>query len=327
MRRAWLVLGVATAVAAGCGGTGTTQNNGGGGTGTRTGGNVGGTATTSDTGTGGAGNSGTTTTSTSSGTTTIDPNSGLPCDIAAILSASCTSCHGSPPTAGAPVSLLTYAELTATKNGQSYAAISLARMKSATAPMPPGGASAADIATWQAWVSAGTPMGSCSDVDAGPPDTTFTDPASHTCDGSTQSATCKESSRMNPGMPCIGCHNTPGSYSPPCSSFSPQGPYFSVAGTVFARGHVPDGCRTTTVDLSQAQVIITDKNGVAHTLPVNSVGNFYNEGNIATPYTAKVVYQGKTRAMAAAQTDGDCNTCHSESGINGAPGRVALPVP
>jgi hypothetical protein len=319
-----LVVSVVLAAAAGCGGVGSLNNNGGGGTGTRSGGNVGGNATSSDTGTGtgGAANSGTTTTTTS-GTTTISDNSGLPCDIAAILSSYCTSCHGSPPTAGAPMSLLTYAELTATKNGQSYAAISLARMQSTSAPMPPGGGvSAAELAAWQAWVSAGTPMGSCGGVDAGPPDTTFTDPASHTCDGSMTNHTCNGSQRMNPGEACISCHN-----SNACGG--ENGPFFSLAGTVFARGHVPDDCRTsqTTVDLTQAQVIITDANGGTHTLSVNSAGNFSSQSTIAKPYHAKVVYQGRTRAMAAAQTDGDCNTCHTENGTNGAPGRVALPAP
>jgi hypothetical protein len=318
-------LGVAVAVAAGCGSAGSTSNNGGGGTGTRIGGNTGGDTSTGGTTAGTGGATGTTTsgTTSTSGSTTVDPNSGLPCDIAAILTNHCTSCHGSPPTGGAPISLLTYAELTATKNGQTYAAISLQRMQSAAAPMPPGGGvPAAEIATWQAWVNAGTPTGSCGDVDAGPPDTTFTDPASHTCDGTITNHTCNGSTRMNPGEACINCHSSN-------SCGGEQGPSFSVAGTVFARGHVPDDCRTsqTLVDLTQAQVIITDKNGAAHTLTVNSAGNFSSQSSIPKPYTAKVVYQGKTRAMSAAQSDGDCNTCHTANGANGAPGRIALPVP
>jgi hypothetical protein len=34
---------------------------------------------------------------------------------------------------------------------------------------------------------------------------------------------------------------------------------------------------------------------------------------------------GKERAMVAAQTDGDCNKCHSEHGASLAPGRIMLP--
>jgi mono/diheme cytochrome c family protein len=48
---------------------------------------------------------------------------------------------------------------------------------------------------------------------------------------------------------------------------------------------------------------------------------------LALPYTAKVVQNGKTRAMGAAQTSGDCNACHTPTGANGAPGRVTIPIP
>jgi hypothetical protein len=114
---------------------------------------------------------------------------------------------------------------------------------------------------------------------------------------------------------------------PPCSTLSHDGPTFSVAGTVFARGHVPDGCKTdpAKVALSQAKVVITDANGTEHTLPVNPVGNFYYELAIPKPYQARVEYMGKTRAMSAAQTDGDCNGCHTADGTKDAPGRIALP--
>jgi hypothetical protein len=38
-----------------------------------------------------------------------------------------------------------------------------------------------------------------------------------------------------------------------------------------------------------------------------------------------VQFKGKTRAMVAPQTNGDCNSCHTENGANKAPGRVLLP--
>ena len=43
------------------------------------------------------------------------------------------------------------------------------------------------------------------------------------------------------------------------------------------------------------------------------------------PFTAKVTYQGRERAMTAPQTSGDCNGCHTQAGANGAPGRITLP--
>lgn len=268
-------------------------------------------------------------TATGTGTGTISGDSGLPCEIADVLSARCISCHNSPPSGGAPMSLLSYADLTTQKNGKSYAQLSVERMQDNTMP-PGGGATAADIQAFQNWIGAGTPMGACGDVDAGPPDTTFTDPAAGTCDsttGNVSQPTCSESKTMNPGMPCIACHSNPSDFSPPCASWSEGGPHFSVAGTVFARGHVPDGCKTdpSKVALNQAKVIITDANGVEHTLPVNSVGNFYFQYSIPKPYQARVAYMGKTRAMSAAQTDGDCNGCHTAQGTNDAPGRIALP--
>jgi hypothetical protein len=121
---------------------------------------------------------------------------------------------------------------------------------------------------------------------------------------------------MNPGQACIQCHSKQG------------GPPFTIAGTVFPTGHVPDTCLPTSAqsaNLTKAQVVITDKNNQTLTLPVNANGNFYTNQAVATPFTARVVYQGKQRAMATPQTSGDCNSCHTDPGTNNAPGRIALP--
>ena len=40
---------------------------------------------------------------------------------------------------------------------------------------------------------------------------------------------------------------------------------------------------------------------------------------------AKVVKNGKERVMKDAQTNGDCNHCHSEKGDEKAPGRIMAP--
>ena len=69
----------------------------------------------------------------------------------------------------------------------------------------------------------------------------------------------------------------------------------------------------------------TDANGHTLTIAVNSAGNFYTTAAVATPFHAKVVYGAAERAMSAAQTSGDCNSCHTESGANSAPGRIMLP--
>ena len=70
-----------------------------------------------------------------------------------------------------------------------------------------------------------------------------------------------------------------------------------------------------------------DADGIEHTLTVNAVGNFHADKHttFSLPYHARVVAAGKTRAMSAAQTDGDCNGCHTEAGAQNAPGRIALP--
>lgn len=120
------------------------------------------------------------------------------------------------------------------------------------------------------------------------------------------------SSTMRPGEACISCHASSGG----------EAPQFSAAGTVFPTGHEPNDCYGAH---GGATVVITDANGVDHDLPVNSAGNFSTSAALAFPIHAKVVANGQERAMVAAQATGDCNTCHTQDGANGAPGRIALP--
>lgn len=238
--------------------------------------------------------------------------SGLPCDVDAVLGTYCRSCHGSIPVGGAPMSLMTYDDLMApakTNPAVRVADLSLQRMQDAASPMPPSGTmpAAADIQTFAAWVSSGMPTGNCA---TGP------DPlnAAPTCtSGQTWNGGNDGSSRMHPGVACISCHASSGG----------EAPRFAIAGTVFPTGHEPNDCYAANV--GGAQVIITDANGATLTLDANSVGNFYSSHSVALPYSAKVVYMGKTRAMSATQTTGDCNSCHTQSGANGAPGRITLP--
>jgi hypothetical protein len=119
---------------------------------------------------------------------------------------------------------------------------------------------------------------------------------------------------MHPGRACIDCHAT-----------RARAPRFVIAGTVYPTAHEPNECNGVDGAKTGAQVVITDANGKELTLPVNSAGNFFTESAVATPYTAEVVANGKTRAMGAAQKVGDCNSCHTQDGASGAPGRIVAP--
>jgi hypothetical protein len=117
------------------------------------------------------------------------------------------------------------------------------------------------------------------------------------------------SSRMHPGAACIDCHD---------SNF---GPSLSFAGTVYPSAHEPDDCNGA----SGIQVVITDADGIPHTLNTNAAGNFYSTSNYSLPFTAKVVSGGAERAMIAPQMTGDCNSCHTQDGTMDAPGRIVAP--
>jgi hypothetical protein len=119
---------------------------------------------------------------------------------------------------------------------------------------------------------------------------------------------------MAPGEACISCHQ----------SQRGEAPVFTVAGTVYPTAHEPNDCNGSAA--GAVSVVLVDANGNSVTLQVNSAGNFtYRALSFATPYTAKVVSGSNERVMATAQTNGDCNGCHSETGSNGAPGRIMAP--
>ncbi|MFO0661184.1 MAG: hypothetical protein U0165_15335 [Polyangiaceae bacterium] len=115
---------------------------------------------------------------------------------------------------------------------------------------------------------------------------------------------------MHPGRDCIGCHNSGG-----------DGPSFYAAGTVYGADKQADDC----LGVAGAVIEITDKNGVVHRMSSNDSGNFYTKDAITPPYTAKVIVGTKERVMGTPQTTGACNSCHTQAGANGAPGRILLP--
>ncbi len=239
--------------------------------------------------------------------------SDLPCDVAAVLQSTCTSCHSNPPVGGAPMPLVSYADLTGkalSDPTKTVAERCVVRMQSATTPMPPGGgATSSDIQTLQNWISAGYPQGTCGAGDGGASE--YNTPT--VCTSGVYRTSNEGSQSMRPGNPCITCHAQSGG----------EAPSFSIAGTVYPTAHEPNDCVGVG---SGVQVVIMDQNGNTQlTLTTNSAGNFQSEASISKPYRAKVVYNGKERAMSATQTDGNCNSCHTESGANGAPGRIMEP--
>ena len=95
----------------------------------------------------------------------------LPCDVAAVLDAHCTKCHAQPPAFGAPMPLVAYDDLVATRNGSRTLDLVLQRVASDAAPMPPAPnarLTPAEIATLKGWSNAGaTPSSTSCEVEAG----------------------------------------------------------------------------------------------------------------------------------------------------------------
>ena len=87
----------------------------------------------------------------------------LPCDVSTVLAHDCQSCHGSPTTYGAPMSLVTYGDLIApakTDPTKKVYELVEARIHDDKAPMPQAPNArldASSTATIDAWVAAGAP--------------------------------------------------------------------------------------------------------------------------------------------------------------------------
>jgi mono/diheme cytochrome c family protein len=235
--------------------------------------------------------------------------------VEALLINQCQSCHGVDPVLPAPNSLVTKSDLTSLslpEPTKTNAEESLARIQNTLYPMPPAPApppSDDAIAALKSWIAAGYPDQTCAELpDAG-------DVADATLGGSGYDGpfTCSTGKTytggndplMRPGDPCQYCHT------------------FPAAGTVYKTEHEDESCEGANV--SNANIVITDANGMVLTLPVNSAGNFYTGTTIAGPFHAKLVYAGGERDMLEAQSSGNCNLCHTPAGDNGAPGRIMLP--
>ncbi|HEV8550534.1 MAG TPA: hypothetical protein VGQ57_15925 [Polyangiaceae bacterium] len=256
------------------------------------------------------------------------------CDVLAVLQRECVSCHANPPLKGVPMPLVTYEDLVRadrTTPTITVAEASIARMKDPDGPMPPAPAtpaSATDIAALQAWLDAGKPSvcdpaaGGAGAAGAagstGTVDNPYDTPVTCTSDQHWTRGN-EESANMHPGAACIDCHTSGG---------EEEGPRFTFAGTVFPTAHEPTDCNGLNGGADSAEVVVVDANGTTFTMKVNSVGNFSYEARgaaVVMPYHAKVVVGGQERVMAEAQKSGDCNSCHTESGTQDAPGRIMAP--
>ena len=131
----------------------------------------------------------------------------------------------------------------------------------------------------------------------------------------------KISDLMHPGGACNACHDK-----------TPTAPNFTVAGTVYPTSHEPDNCNGVTggvvMDggMAEIAIVITDRTGrTLPPIPVNSVGNFKYEVEVLKPFNVKVVSKGKENKMMMQAPHGDCNSCHTQTGEQMAPGRITMP--
>jgi hypothetical protein len=248
----------------------------------------------------------------------------LPCDVEAALLAACTTCHASPPNSGAPQSLVSrydFFKPATTLDGQSVAQQALVRLHDSLRPMPPASeppASAAQLAVLQAWLEAGTPPGSCGAIAPKPAPTSCPSMTFWT-DGETGSEL------MLPGKPCRACHQVEAT----------QLAYF-FAGTVYDTFYTQDLCNSPPPSGARIELLDDADGTVTMTLLPDAAGNFTSldvSPGVPTPYRARLVANGLAREMTTAQTNGDCNGCHTEQGTHvlpatlDAPGRLVWPAP
>jgi len=263
------------------------------------------------------------------------PGGDLPCAVFELLSAHCLECHGRPVRGGAPMTLLDRTDLLAASRrdpSQRNVDRMLLRMMDDAAPMPlPPRARVpvAELAALQAWIDAGAPAGSCGNAPAGGPPAAgapavIDDPAFAATEVCTSNDYWEDgddgSRRMHPGRACVSCHG---------STDEEDAPSFSVGGTVFPTAHEPDECYGFDgEEATDTFVVITDANGQELRLEVNDAGNFHSDEDgdrVAFPIRAKVVRGGRERVMFGERMSGDCNSCHTQDGANGAPGRIVAP--
>ncbi|HEX6245355.1 MAG TPA: hypothetical protein VFZ61_30745 [Polyangiales bacterium] len=248
----------------------------------------------------------------------VNASAGLPCAVAEVLRTRCQLCHAEPPS-NAPMALVTRRDLLAPGlSDKSMRMVDLVISSIEDNFMPPSSLprpTPEELAALRAWVAAGTPEASCgnplpdagSGAGAGPFDTPVM-----CSSGKFWEEDDGEGDKMRPGRACISCHLAESS-----------APDWTIAGTVYPSAHEPDHCHGA--DDSDIEVVITGADGRELRLEVNSVGNFHSQERVVFPIRARVLMNGRERRMGAMQNTGDCNSCHTQQGANGAPGRIMLP--
>lgn len=131
-----------------------------------------------------------------------------------------------------------------------------------------------------------------------------------TCSTGLEWTGTRGSNFAHPGQDCIGCHTREN-----CR------PSFTIAGTVNGALHEADDC----AGVSGVVVEVTGADGAVLRLTTNASGNFFTQQRIALPYRVRLLSDAGTTEMAGAQTSGQCASCHSAAGLNGAPGRILAP--
>jgi hypothetical protein len=113
------------------------------------------------------------------------------------------------------------------------------------------------------------------------------------------------SAEMNPGQPCLGCHDD-----------------FAAAGTIYDALHEPDDC----FGAGGITVEIEDADGKVVSRVTNAAGNFFVAGDtLRLPVIARVHRGGEVVSMPRFVQSADCNDCHSRAGKLTAPGRILPP--
>lgn len=74
-------------------------------------------------------------------------------------------------------------------------------------------------------------------------------------------------------------------------------------------------------------VLIAGADNVTLTLTSSALsGNFLINSPLQAPYSVKLTNAaGASRSMVAHQSAANCNSCHTPTGMNGAPGRITAP--
>jgi hypothetical protein len=252
---------------------------------------------------------------------------GLPCDVQTVFQSHCTTCHAATPTSGAPMPLVTRANLIApsfVSAAQTFAQRAVLRMQGNPSQMPPAPGtppSATEIQTVNSWIAAGYPGGTCGTTVTPPPPDPFT--AAPKCTSNTFWTGGNEGSPlMNPGLSCLSCHSGGGGGG---GEDDEEAPPYTIAGTLYPSAHEPNLCNGSNGEMNGARVVIVDAANHTITLTPNAAGNFFYAGAVTFPFHAKVTFQGRERIMTAAQSNGSCNACHTQNGASGAPGRILLP--